>query len=119
MKIEIEGMEELQKLLRKVPREARKEVSKELDDIAGDLSGKSIDLAPVKEGDLRGSGFFETKGLSSTVGFTSVYATRQHEELDWVHPKGGQAKYLEQPFKENLQKYIKAIEKTMKKVVTK
>lgn len=34
------------------------------------------------------------------------YALRQHEELGYKHPKGGQAKFLEQPFSENEQKYI-------------
>jgi hypothetical protein len=37
----------------------------------------------------------------AVVSFTEVYAARQHEELDWEHPLGGKAKYLEDPVKRN------------------
>ena len=30
-----------------------------------------------------------------------MYAARQHEELDWNHPKGGEAKYLQKAIQEN------------------
>ncbi len=32
------------------------------------------------------------------VSFNTPYARRQHEELEWEHPKGGGPKYLENPF---------------------
>ena len=44
--------------------------------------------------------------LSAEIGYSLPYALRQHEELGYNHPKGGQAKFLEQPFAENEQKYI-------------
>jgi hypothetical protein len=31
------------------------------------------------------------------VSYDTPYAARQHEELDWRHAPGRQAKYLEQP----------------------
>lgn len=34
-----------------------------------------------------------------TVEFTAPYAIYQHENLEYKHPNGGQAKYLEQPAK--------------------
>lgn len=34
--------------------------------------------------------------------FDAVYAARQHEELSWKHPQGGQAKYLETAIKMHL-----------------
>ncbi len=34
------------------------------------------------------------------VGFNTPYALEQHERTDFVHPKGGQAKYLEEPVKD-------------------
>lgn len=89
------------------------------------LLGQSVQLAPVREGTLRGSaqlalivngnrydgaGALEAAivaakaaiavgklTVSAEVSFNTVYAARQHEELTWNHPKGGQAKYLEQP----------------------
>jgi len=82
--------------------------------IALDLQGKSAKLAPVDTGDLRNNcnaDLSKAKGNnpSATVGYSLPYALRQHEELDYNHPKGGQAKFLEQPFLENKQKYIDKI----------
>ena len=34
------------------------------------------------------------------VSFNTVYAAAQHEGLDYDHPKGGEAKYLERPLTE-------------------
>jgi hypothetical protein len=67
-------------------------------------------LAPIEEGTLRGSGDVEppeitATGVTVTGFFATVYAARQHEELDWEHPRGGQAKYLEEPFKQAIPRY--------------
>lgn len=93
------------------------------------LLGEAQRRAPIEEGTLRASGAlaivvtgqrFEGAGsiaaaeelaarlarahqrVSATaeVTFNTVYAARQHEELDWHHPKGGEAKYLERPLGE-------------------
>ncbi len=45
------------------------------------------------------------------ISFNTPYARRQHEELDWIHPRGGKAKYLEDPFnrmKDKLWKFVEA-----------
>lgn len=102
--------------------------------IGEDLLGKAVDLAPLEEGTLRGSGMvtliinglrhdgagtkpaaiararsLAAQGFSVNaeveVSFNTVYAARQHEETTWRHPLAGQAKYLEQPFRENLNRY--------------
>ena len=36
--------------------------------------------------------------VTASVEVDQVYARYQHEGLDFRHPRGGQAKYLEQPF---------------------
>lgn len=64
------------------------------------LRGLSVAVTPIDEGDLRSA--TAVISASSTregvkVHNDSVYAARQHEELGWRHPRGGQAKYLEQP----------------------
>ncbi|MDE5946337.1 MAG: hypothetical protein K2G63_03375 [Oscillospiraceae bacterium] len=93
--------------------------------IALDLAERSALLAPVKTGDLRnncnadinGVTIFENQTAISVnilptlkavaeVGYSLPYALRQHEELTFNHPKGGQAKFLEKPFNDNEQKYI-------------
>jgi len=97
------------------------------------LLGEAQRLAPKEEGTLRGSaalviivngrriegsgargvaevavrGLAKAKqpiSLDVEVSFNTVYAARQHEELDWHHDEG-QAKYLEQPFRQNLPRY--------------
>lgn len=42
-----------------------------------------------------------------------VYAHRQHEELTWHHPEGGQAKYLEGPFIGGIEDHMRRLAKTM------
>lgn len=57
------------------------------------------DLAEqVGEGTLRGS-----------VDVDQVYAQYQHEGLDLRHPRGGQAKYLEQPLFDHHHDYVQAL----------
>lgn len=110
---------------------------------AEDLLGKASRLAPVEEGTLRASGTvvlivngarFEGAGakaaarsaieaaaraggpirLDAEVAFNTVYAARQHEELDWQHPLGGQAKYLETPLRANASRYERIVETSAK-----
>lgn len=50
---------------------------------------------PVDEGDLRDSGRVQVSDLEARVAFKSPIAWLQHERLDYQHPNGGQAKYLE------------------------
>lgn len=100
---------------------------------AEDLLGKAINLAPLEEGTLRGSGTvtmivngtrYEGEGalvaaieavtalaragvayhVDAETSFNTVYAAAQHERTDYHHDVG-QAKYLEQPFRENLNRY--------------
>lgn len=107
-----------------------------------DLLGRATRLAPVDEGTLRGSGAltmivngqrFEGSGalalarrfattlakagrkvdVDVEVSFNTVYAARQHEELDWHHPKGGEAKYLEKPLLANVRRYERMIGKAV------
>jgi hypothetical protein len=47
--------------------------------------------------------------IDSEISANTVYAARQHEELDWVHPKGGTAKYLERPLREQAARYHRII----------
>ena len=97
---------------------------------AGEIMlGDAQRRAPVDEGTLRGSGELAllvngtrhagggmaaspaagpTAGVGSgrrvnvtaEITFNTVYAARQHEELGWKHPKGGEAKYLQKAIQE-------------------
>jgi hypothetical protein len=71
-----------------------------LNTAADRLVALSVPLTPIDLGDLR-QGTIPTYAmpgeLMSKVSNDLPYAARQHEELHWRHPKGGQAKYLEAP----------------------
>lgn len=108
------------------------EVGAEARKIALDLLSEGVRRAPVAEGTLRGSGTAHFGGeriatgadfdpqaagdegltggagtdeTSALVAFNTVYAEAQHERTDFVHPKGGEAKYLERPMAENRAMY--------------
>ena len=55
--------------------------------------------------------------VEGEVSFNTVYAARQHEELGWKHPRGGEAKYLENPLKERTPKYLQNLAKAAKEAL--
>lgn len=59
----------------------------------------SRSLVPIEEGTLERSGVasVDERDLRAAVAYDTPYAVRQHEELDWRHDEGRQAKYLEGP----------------------
>lgn len=114
MIIKIDGQENLNKILREMPKKAENATENELKIVALDLQGKAQNLAPVDTGDLRGSAFNDVKGMTATIGFNEPYAMKQHEDVELRHPKGGQSKYLETPYKENISSYIRGIAKAVK-----
>jgi hypothetical protein len=56
-------------------------------------------LAPVLTSELErtGTASVDPAGLQAAASFDGDHAVIQHEALDFEHPHGGQAKYLEQP----------------------
>jgi hypothetical protein len=62
--------------------------------------------APIDEGTLRATGNVTVQrtpnGCEVIGSFSTPYAAVQHEHTEFVHPKGGHAKYLEAPFKANI-----------------
>jgi hypothetical protein len=93
------------------------EILVEMEEHAGDgvddamemLLAASRAVVPVDSEDLYKSGKASRDKLTGLVSYNTVYAVRQHEELDWHHDPGQQAKYLEQPFNELQAEMIQAI----------
>jgi hypothetical protein len=117
------ALEGLDKALKNINRQIAKikNVSvKEMREIGMDLHSKSAELAPVDTGDLRGSGYDYTGKLNgeivTEVGFKQVYAVVQHENLEFNHPQGGEAKYLEKPLKKNTRRYVERLAKASREV---
>ena len=61
----------------------------------------------------------EGKEKAVYISFNTPYARRQHEELGYNHPRGGKAKYLEDPFNRNKNKVLKYAAKQVKKALEK
>jgi len=106
---------------------------------------EAIDETPIETGTLRRSGTVTVGGLPNSaevykaaeagkehknafdkelgkekavyVSFNTPYARRQHEELDYEHPIGGKAKYLEDPFNRLKGKVQRLVEQRIKKVL--
>ena len=65
------------------------------------LLDESNRKAPIETGDLTRSGVAVTQGKEAAVGYSSIYAARQHEELGYRHDAGREAKYLENALTNN------------------
>ena len=89
---------------------------------AEDLLGRAVRDAPVDEGTLRASGAatVETHGsdVEGRVTFGTPYARAQHEGTNFVHPKGGQAKYLEANLTAMAPRYKAALQKAAQKALS-
>lgn len=77
------------------------------DELADRVLAEGVQGAPIETGRLRESMRVDTgpddqDGYEATVSANTPYAARQHEELDYKHPNGGHAKYLEIPIKRAL-----------------
>lgn len=71
---------------------------------------RSNELAPEFSGDLKVSGQIDVEDLTGRVSYDSPgyhYILDQHENLEFEHPNGGQAKFLETAAAEvDVTKYI-------------
>lgn len=117
MSTTFEGLDSLEKGLNAALKKVGSVNEKALKDIALDLLGKAVEIAPLDTGDLRGSGSVKTENDTAIVGFEEPYAVRQHEHVEYEHPQGGEAKYLEKPFRENTNKYIDYIANANRKAL--
>ena len=98
----------------KAARVAKEAAAQALGVCGADLQGKSSQEAPIDTGDLRANCSVSDVRWSGdsahvTVGYNLPYAIVQHERLEFRHPKGGKAKYLEDPFNQNKAKYERYI----------
>lgn len=132
------GLKKVEKNLNEAIDDIKGDVTEGVQDVGLDLLRRGVRLAPVETGALRGSGYVEFNGTeiaegtgsggvipkqkvlksisdpSAEIGFSEEYAVKQHEEVGYDHPQGGQAKYLEEPMKNNTAKYVEMIRKKAK-----
>lgn len=119
--IKIDGFKEVYKKYGLLDDEIIKSALKGTKKLAEVILGESQELVPVDTGILKQSATISTDKNSQivTISYNTPYARKQHEDNTLNHPKGGQAKYLEQPFNEKsgqLESYIgDAIFKTLER----
>ena len=86
-----------------VQRELRAAAARGLLLAAEHVLTEAQEVVPLDEGYLQSTGTasVDEGTLTAAVSFDGPYAVRQHEDLDWRHAPGRQAKYLEQPLNAN------------------
>ena len=118
-KIKLQGFVELTNKLNKSISEVFDTVEDALLDCGNDLQQKAQDLTPVDTGALRSSAFTEAESGSNpsvVVGFEEEYAIFVHENLE-AHHNNGQAKFLEQPLRENADKYAEHVKNKVQELI--
>jgi hypothetical protein len=80
-------------------REIRRAAARGLFLGAEHVLGESSNVVPLDEASLQRSGTasVDESTLTAMVSYDTPYAVRQHEEMDYRHAPGRQAKYLEGP----------------------
>ncbi|WP_327368725.1 minor capsid protein [Streptomyces sp. NBC_01217] len=61
------------------------------------ILAESRRIVPLEESTLERSGRVHVDGLEGAITYDTVYAVVQHENLDYKHAPGREAKYLEKP----------------------
>lgn len=78
----------------------------------------SLSLVPLDEGPLMDSGSLDKTDkeiyISYGKGESADYAVIQHENLQYAHSPGRQAKYLEMPFRTAVPRIIAAVQNKIK-----
>ena len=112
------GLREIKNDLRQQLKEHHKRTSQELEDAADYIYSKAISLVPVDTGELQDSIQVDISLSPRYPGIIAIatakniytgydYALIQEVNEDYNHPHGGQAHYLEQPFREAVEKFYK------------
>ena len=125
--IELVGAEDLAKILALAGAKAVPALKQALTEEAQIVFRNSQRLVPVDTGTLRRSGIIipvrERGNLIEVAmgygGAASSYALRQHENLQYRHKKGQQAKYLETPLFSRADKLLGNIKRRMERILSK
>lgn len=125
--MKLRGLRQVERQLRKKVNDINTATTQGLVDAGHYLLDLSQPLVPVDTGRLKRSGFVVKNAPNQVfVGYEAYnpitgydYAPIQHEDLTFNHAPGTQAKYLEQPFRENIDTLVDIIAGDVKKGVDK
>lgn len=103
IKIDTRGID---KVLSDIEKRTDKIEQKALMDMADELLRVSTAEVPHDEGILQASGTVQPDGKDVIVGYHTPYAARLHEHPEYKFQKGRKGKFLEDPLKHNLSKWL-------------
>lgn len=118
VRVSVKGLKEsLNKLEKDAKLRAQRAVLTGIYGFSNNIMTRSKRIVPKDIGTLGGSGYVtlpNKRGSEYVVeigygGAAKGYAEEQHENLDYKHDDGRQAKYLEQPFEEAKGRALRAI----------
>lgn len=120
--MQLDGLAELERELERRLQAIAAHADRAMGENALHLAGESARRAPIDSGDLRGAhdvrrldaGSYEVGVYSATLD-NPIYPIVQHERLDFRHPKGGQAKFLESAFAEHTERYLAHVADAVRK----
>lgn len=142
-----EGFKEIYKLVDGTTKRTEEAIRKTLLANGFHLLNKAIELTPIDTGNLRGSGtvwvddkvmatgkeeggiiikskvigegdYIKQHYIEVTIGFNTMYAMKQHEDLSLKHADG-EAKFLEKPLKKYKKMYHKKVREAIQKALDK
>jgi hypothetical protein len=101
----------------KVKAEERKGAARGLYRGAEHVLEQATRLVPLQEGTLERSGVasVDEASMTAAVSYDTPYAVRQHEEMDYQHQRGRQAKYLETPLNASKDEILRLVAEEIRK----
>lgn len=118
--LELKGLREVNQGLKKLGKQYPIATAHAIYTEMYEVEAEATRRAPVESTVLRGSAYTvppTSKSLTTETGFGTEYAARQHEELTWQHPRGGEAKYLENAYNQRIGGMLQRLAEYIKKLV--
>ena len=117
---ELQGRALVLKNLNRLTTTMRSSVEKAVDGVVEEVLAESKKECPWKTGTLRRAGKPELiknniNNYYYQIGYNMDYALKVHEDLSANHPRGGKAKYLEDPVNRAAPTLLNKIEFAMRK----
>ena len=95
----LRGMDEVLSALDAINREAPEATQEAVKMAAKDIGERARERAPRDTGELQKSlqvrAWKLKTGAAAKIKFAAPHAKLQHEHVEWAHPMGGEAKFLE------------------------
>ena len=101
IQMNVTGSEQVRSAIRSLAKKYPRAMAAAVYKLGVAIMSDALPRVPVEFGVLRASHYVAppdnagTADVDVEVGFGTVYAVPQHERMDYRHPRGGQAKYLE------------------------